>query len=290
MHPLLRFTLDIFEQNKPLEPVDSAQPAIERVAVGGAAVYRHPRANREVRLCETVVAYEFKRGQRRTIGFSVSPDGLVVSAPKWVALRDVDTALQGKAAWIIRKLGDAVERRQRLATHTLEWRDGMVVPYLGASLTVRLDPQRTTLGRGVAAAVLISGDDTPGTLLLALPLTASSDQICRAVQTWLMRDATRLFTERLNHFAPQLQVQWRQLALSNAATRWGSARSDGAIRLNWRLMHFHLPVIDYVVAHELSHLREMNHSPRFWDTVRSVVPDYAVLRQQLKNHTVPRWT
>ena len=72
-------------------------------------------------------------------------------------------------------------------------------------------------------------------------------------------------------------------------TRWGSASADGSIRLNWRLVHFKLSVIDYVVVHELSHLRVMDHSPRFWDTVRAVVPDYADLRGQLKDQPVPRW-
>ena len=86
-----------------------------------------------------------------------------------------------------------------------------------------------------------------------------------------------------------LGLQWKKLALSNASTRWGSARADGTIRLNWRLLHFSLPVLDYVVAHELSHLRAMDHSPRFWETVRSVVPDYAALRKQLKTELVPRW-
>jgi hypothetical protein len=84
-------------------------------------------------------------------------------------------------------------------------------------------------------------------------------------------------------------VQHKRLALSSAGTRWGSARSDGSIRLNWRLMHFGLPVIDYVVAHELSHLRVMNHSPLFWDTVRSVVPDYPVQRGALKTERAPVW-
>ena len=77
-------------------------------------------------------------------------------------------------------------------------------------------------------------------------------------------------------------MRWRKLALSNAGTRWGTAHSDGTIRLNWRLVHFRMPVIDYVVAHELSHLRVMDHSPRFWDTVATVVPDYQSLRGQLK--------
>ena len=83
-------------------------------------------------------------------------------------------------------------------------------------------------------------------------------------------------------------MQWKKLGLSNAGTRWGSAKADGSIRLNWRLIHLRMSVIDYVVAHELSHLRVMDHSPRFWDTVRSVVPDYAELRHQLKSEASPR--
>jgi predicted metal-dependent hydrolase len=75
-----------------------------------------------------------------------------------------------------------------------------------------------------------------------------------------------------------------RLTLSSASTRWGSASADGSIRLNWRLVHFGLPVIDYVVTHELAHLREMNHSAAFWDVVRSALPGYeralATLREQ----------
>ena len=126
-------------------------------------------------------------------------------------------------------------------------------------------------------------------LRLGLPRNAGADQIRDAVQAWLMRQARRLFTERLDHFAPQLGVQWRKLSLSSAGTRWGSASADGAIRLNWRLIHFRQSVIDYVVAHELSHLRVMDHSPRFWDTVRTVVPDYARLRNALRDDALPPW-
>jgi predicted metal-dependent hydrolase len=88
-------------------------------------------------------------------------------------------------------------------------------------------------------------------------------------------------------FALRLGVRVRRVALSSAATRWGSANADGSIRLNWRLVHFGLAVIDYVVAHELAHLREMNHSPAFWDVVRSVLPDYEHSRLALRDGQVP---
>ena len=250
---------------------------------------RHPRANREARLGECVVAYEFKRSQRRSIGFVVGVEGLVVRAPKWLALGQVDAALQSKASWILQKLAAAAQRQQQ-AAQPFEWRDGTTLPFLGETVTVLLDPLHSVTRRGAVSVVLQPAVEaaTP-TLRVGLPADATAVQIQGAVQVWLMRLAKQLFTERLDHFAPQLQVQWRSLALSNARTRWGSARSDGAIRLNWRLIHFRHALIDYVVAHELSHLREMNHSPRFWATVGSVLPDYAALRGQLKTAAAPRW-
>lgn len=263
-------------------PVVPSGPLVDVMAT---VTFSHPRANREARLCEVVVAYEFKRGTRRTIGFSVGPDGLVVRAPKGVPLHEVDRALQEKSLWIVRKLGETRERHQRLVANRIEWRDGTIIPFLGGPLTVVLHP-RYAFGATVAE---LNTTESGLTLLLGLAPTASPEQIRDAAQAWLMRQAKRVFTERLDHFAPQLQVQWRKLSLSNAGTRWGSARIDGSIRLNWRLILFRLPVIDYVVAHELSHLRVMDHSPRFWDTVRSVMPDYAELRGQLKDEAAPRW-
>jgi predicted metal-dependent hydrolase len=290
MHPLLKFTLDLFDTEPsplPVVPVAATQaaPAQPPGEALEPAHFRHPRANREARLCDALVAFEFKRGKRRTIGFSVGPDGLVVSAPKWVPLHEVDAAVREKAPWIVRKLGETRARHERLESTRIEWRDGATIPYLGQSVTLQLDPRHAF---GAVGAELMT-DATKPTLHVALPHSATPAQIRDAVQAWLMRQARRVFIERLDHFAPRLQVQWRKLTLSNAGTRWGSARSDGSIRLNWRLIHFRQSVIDYVVAHELSHLRVMDHSPRFWDTVRSVVPDYPALRGQLKDEAVPRW-
>jgi predicted metal-dependent hydrolase len=117
-----------------------------------------------------------------------------------------------------------------------------------------------------------------------LPLQADPQQIKDRVQGWLQGEAKRLFGERLAIYAEKLGVNYRAYALSSAATRWGSCSSDGKIRLNWRLIHFPLSIIDYVVAHELAHLREMNHSPRFWETVESIFPEFREARQTLKSH------
>ena len=266
------------------------QPAVPLAPLLAPANFVHPRANRQALLDggasmgSCVVAYHLRRGKRRTIGFTVGADGLTVSAPQWVPLHEVDAALREKTRWVIEKLGDARQRQHRQSEARIEWKDGTVLPFLGEPLVLQLDARHS------GAAVLVPGlEGMPNSLQIGLPLNAAQAQIRDMVQAWLMRQARRIFAQRVDHFAPQLKVQCRKLSLSNAGTRWGSASADGSIRLNWRLVHYRLSIIDYVVAHELAHLRVMNHSPQFWDTVATVVPNYAQLRRQLKDDSVPRW-
>ena len=270
----------------PLDP--HAPPAVPLADTLTLANFAHPQATREVVLGSARVAYEFKRGKRKTIGFLVGAEGLSVRAPRWVALRDVDAAIHEKSDWILRKLTETQQRHARVEATRIEWKDGAGFPFLGEPVVMRLDPKHgfASVGGTLDDAVEEGG---PRVLRLAVAQNAEPSQIRDAAQAWLMRQARKLFIERLDHFAPLLGVQWQKLSLSNASTRWGSASADGSIRLNWRLIHFRLPVIDYVVAHELAHLRVMDHSHRFWETVESVVPDYDLLRRQLKDEAVPRW-
>lgn len=279
MSGLMQLVLDLFDS----PAIEGPQPAAESLPqVLPRACYVHPRASRRIQLGHTDVAYAFRRAKRRTIGMAVGPDGLEVSAPRWVSVGEVELALREKADWIARKLMEMDERQQQLGAARIDWRDGVVIPYLGADVQVVLDSTQA-LKKGAAH---LDG----AVLRLGLPLHADAAQIRDAAQAWLMRQAKTLFTQRLNHFAPQLQVQWRKLSLSSAATRWGSAGADGGIRLNWRLIHHKLDIIDYVVAHELSHLRVMNHSPQFWETVESVMPDYAKRRRVLREQMLPPWS
>jgi predicted metal-dependent hydrolase len=125
--------------------------------------------------------------------------------------------------------------------------------------------------------------------VLHLPCAADASPatIRNTAWAWWLGQARSMFTERLQHYAPALGVAWRSLRLTNARTRWGSAKRDGSLMLNAKLLHYPLPVVDYVVVHELAHLHEMNHSPRFWSVVRSVMPDYEGVREQLRHVVMP---
>lgn len=266
-------------------PPPDAAPAMPLAEALAPTRFHHPRAAREIDLGHAVVAYEFKRVRRRSIGMVVSADGLSVRAPRWVGVGEIEAALREKAAWIRAKLIEQHERARKQAASRIEWRDGATLPFLGETVILVLD------ARATGAVLNSAADALPGvprlTLHVGLPHSAEPEQIRDTVQSWLQRQARRVFEERCNLYAPRLGVRWTRLALSSAQTRWGSASADGSIRLNWRLIHFALPTIDYVVAHELAHLREMNHGPRFWDVVRSVIPDVDAARGTLKSELLP---
>ena len=279
--------------NKPgSRPPDPSEPTVSTPAQAGSLnLLEHPQATRRITLCGSTVLYLFRRSRRRTIGMAVGPEGLEVSAPRWVPLGEIEAAIVEKQDWILRKLREMHVHQERLQGARIEWRDGVVLPYLGQRLRVVLAPDHPYRERGAQLQPLesVSSEDPAFLLRVGLPHHATAPQLRDAVQAWLMRQARQHFTERLQHFAPQLGVQWRRLSLSSAATRWGSASADGSIRLNWRLIHFKPEIIDYVVVHELSHLQVMNHSPAFWDTVGQVLPDYSNRRAQLKDEALPRW-
>lgn len=281
--------------NSHLTQSQSAQTALALVAkpatdstgqalLWGGKDFQHPEATHQVLLQDgTRVAYRLERARRRSIGFQVGQEGLAIRAPRWVTLAQLEAAIHEKARWIAQKLQEQRERSDLVQEQRIDWAQGAVLPFLGGQITLHLHP---TAPRG--GSLLAVGE---GAWALHLPAStdATASQVRAAVAAWWLRHARNLFTERLRHYAPQLGVQWRSLRLSNARTRWGSAKSDGSIMLNWRLLHCRMEVLDYVVVHELSHLRVMDHSPRFWATVAEAAPDYAALRAELREHALPLW-
>lgn len=241
---------------------------------------RHPQATHTVELNRVSVAYLLVRSSRRSIGMEVSAQGLTVRAPLRASHTVIESVLREKTRWILQKLSDRAVRVDSMPR--VHWQDGSSMTFLGGELQLRLHPQAPRTGE------LLSIGPQRWVLHLRADAEASAEQVRAVVAAWWLRHARQLLTERLQHYAPAMGVQWRSLRLSNARTRWGSAKADGSIMLNWRLLHYRLPVLDYVVIHELAHLRHMDHSPHFWAVVESVCPDYLQLRQALKQ-PCPDW-
>jgi len=223
--------------------------------------------------------WTLRRAARRTLALRVDDRGVSLLAPRLASAVSISQFLQQHAAWVVRKLRQREQRLQALQAARIDWVDGGRIPYLGQHLTLRL--------RG---AVQLHWDEPRAELHLPPPPDSDAQQVRDSVAAWLQRQALALFHARVAHFAAQLGVRVTAVKLSAATTRWGSAKSDGSIRLHWRLLHFSPQLVDYVVAHEVAHLREMNHSPRFWAHVGQLYPDYRQARLHLKQSTLPPWT
>lgn len=226
------------------------------------------------------IGFVLQRSKRKTIGLVVGDDGLRITAPKWVTLRQIDDTVLEKSAWILDKLAQHRARQEQLALADTQWREGGRFPYLGRQVMLMLgSPRGQTSYEGDIASPR-SGD----VLHLALPNSADRNRVRDSTQSWLQQRARSWFGLRLVHFQETSGLTVNRWRLSSAATRWGSCNSDGNIMLNWRLIHFDPAIIDYVIAHEIAHLREMNHGPDFWREVGRILPGFEAARNTLRQH------
>lgn len=270
--------LDLFAADHPTQPAPVPPPApatTSQPAIPGASPSVVPAGKRRVQINGHALDYALLRSRRRSIGFLIDDDGLRITAPKWLTIAEIESAIREKQRWILAKLSERRERSARRLQPHMQWRDGAALAYLGAEITLRIATRQ---------AAGIAFDAATGELTVCLPADAGEQQLKDRVQGWLQLEAKRIFAERLPLYADKLGVRYRSFALSSATTQWGSCTADGRIRLNWRLVHFALPLIDYVIAHELAHLREMNHGPRFWATVQSVFPEFQEAKKALREH------
>jgi len=216
-----------------------------------------------------IIQYQLERRPRKTVGMRISPDGLIVHAPKRISQSQLEHLLLSKANWIRNKL--QAQREHALAL--IQWQDGAQLLLLGnpITLSVKHDARSRAL------------EYEAGILYVAMPLPTDETAISRKVLQWYRKQALNDFARRLELLATKLGVPTPKLYLSNARSRWGSCNSKSEVRLNWRLIQAPPHIINYVICHELAHIKEMNHSPKYWVVVEQIFPDYKKAEKELKS-------
>lgn len=223
-----------------------------------------PPKRRHLHLGNQIVAYTLRQGKRRRLSLTIDERGLIIGAPQRATLAEIEQFARQHAEWVLAKLA---EHGAQYGCRYVTVRDGVSLPLLDGEIVVRIAP---------GANRCRWQDD-----ILWLEARADADLSVLARRA-LQRRALTLFAERLTLYAASMGRRTPPLGLSNARTRWGSCSEMSGIRINWRLIHLPLPLIDYVVVHELAHLDEMNHGPRFWGIVERHYPDWRKARQELK--------
>ena len=215
-----------------------------------------------------------RKAGRRGIGLKIDEKGLVVSAPLSVSKKKIHDAVREQSAWILLKMDVWQARR----VPPPKWEEGEKLPYMGGDIILQINPQQIIKTRsGLEQLGFEFIDTTP-----VMQLAKSKQPVPTRVVKWYKQQALPHFTARVHHYADLLGAPRPHVMLSSANTRWGSCSHKSEIRLSWRLLKAPPHLIDYVVAHEVAHLKEMNHSAAFWQTVATLYPGYIQARKELE--------
>lgn len=223
-----------------------------------------PVKTRHLQLGARIVPFELRQAAGRRLGLTIDERGLRIGAPPRLTLTEIEAFVRSHGDWVLAKLDEYAARSSR---RHLRVCDGARLPVLGGETELRVVPGSNR----------VLWQD--GQLVLAARPDADLDALARR---GLQRRALEHFALRVGHFAARMDRPVPALGLSSARTRWGSCSTRTGIRLNWRLVHLPPQFADYVIAHELAHLVEMNHSPRFWAVVAGLFPEWRPVRAELK--------
>ncbi len=206
-----------------------------------------------------------RRRGRRGVGLKVDENGLTVSAPITMPITRIEELVRESERWILRK----IEEWRGRQIPEVRWEEGTWLPYLGRAVELRISPAPRARAALEGEALRIGVRD-PGPELVR-----------RAVVGWYKRTAREHLGERVATLSEAAGVAPPKFLLSSAMARWGSCNSRREVRLAWRLVKAPTALIDYVVCHELAHLRHMNHSAAFWAEVGRQCEDYERKRAEL---------
>ncbi|WP_049936603.1 M48 family metallopeptidase [Haloplanus natans] len=225
---------------------------------------------RKIDLLGDTVEYDVRRSADATKPrIDVDIHGVTVVLPETEATSPTKI-LQENAAWVIEKKRKYDTYREQIPERSFD--KGAVFPYLG-------EPHEIVVERRPSSSVV---DDT----FRLAEHHVEETSVKRALETLYRRKARERFERRADHFAATMNVDYEQIEIRNQRTKWGSCSSTGTLGLNWRLMMAPPDVLDYVVIHELAHLREPNHTDAFWSLVAEHDPDYEGHAQWLDEHSV----
>jgi len=214
------------------------------------------------------VDYEVIYSNRKTLGLTVERDGsVVVRAPHGTPAATIQEAIDQKKLWLYEKIGD--ERKYPLRPLQKEFVSGEAIPYLGRHY--RLD---------------IVKDDLPGLVFQSRFMLSRGQQPQAAAlfREWYIARANQHLPDRSRHFASALGVNFNRVLVSDLRVRWGSCTPKNNLNFNWRIMKAPPFVVDYVVIHELAHLLEPNHTPRFWNIVAVQTPRCELAKKWLRDN------
>ena len=216
-------------------------------------------------------AYEMSRGCRKTIQVAIMPDGTIcVKAPYRMSQEAIQRFLKEKSTWILEHTEKI--RKERLEYPEQTFREGDQFLYLG-------NRYRLKIQTGNTEDVCLSGN-----FLMMNETVKTKNRRKEVLEQWYRKRAKEYIEKRVRIFSVEMGEIPNRITIKTQKNRWGSCSSRRNLNFNWKLIMLPREEIDYVIVHELCHLREMNHSAAFWKEVEHVMPDYKIRRKWLRDN------
>lgn len=198
------------------------------------------------------------------------PQQIIVSAPKRTPKKIIDKFVKQQQAWIQQQL-----KRLKQKSLLIESEDHLLIFGKKYQKINQFQPKHPI-------GVFIQQDQ----LLLNFPQEMEKNDVAQELSLFIKKTGRTYLKKRVEQLAGKMKVEYNRLTLRNQKTRWGSCSGQQNLSLNWRLIHYAPKLIDYVIIHELAHLKQHNHSRQFWQLVKQFDSNYKQHRTQLKKQGV----
>jgi predicted metal-dependent hydrolase len=226
--------------------------------------------------------YRLKRVRRsRSVKVRVEAGGEVVVTAPWLAPKFmIERFVKQNEAWITRQ--KARTRLKQDIYPTFNW-DQKTVSYLGKLYGIQIHPRgESSLHLGGEEQRINLKDDE----IILSPITGLASDARKMLGKWLQHESERFIGESLGVLSQKMGLKHGTVRFRQQKSRWGSCTGEGNLSFNWRLVHFKPEIINYVVIHELAHIKHHDHSPAFWQLVAKFDPTYKTKRQFLHKQMV----
>jgi len=212
-----------------------------------------------------MTGYTLIRSNRKTIAIYIRDGRVEVRAPRRASDKEIRAFVVSKEKWIAGKMAASKERLEKREGFSLDY--GSLVRFMGSRYPIAARPGNK------------AGFDGEN---FFMPSDMAPEHIKSACAFTYRLLAKSVMKEKVAHFAGLMSLSPASVRITGAKTRWGSCSAKKSLNFSWRLMMADEDVIDYIAVHELAHIKEMNHSARFWAVVEGVLPDYREREKKLK--------
>ncbi len=224
------------------------------------------------------IPYEFiRKKNNKYIRIRICTDGMRVTAPTGISFSEVESLLGSKRNWIYKHYTQIQSINEEERDHT--WEDGETVLYMGRDYNIRIFNCR-----GKKTSVGFNGKEFEVYVDSSISGAERDCSIKKAFKGWFIGRAREIIGNRLELFTEITGLKYNSFKIKEQKTRWGSCSGKGNLNFNWRIVMSPQWVVDYVVLHEICHLKYLNHSEKYWNMVSKYNPDYKKAKKWLKEH------